>query len=59
MNIEQIRHYARYVVNGAALVLAVFALPEFGAVLPETALPVVASITAVLNTLLSWARRLT
>ena len=56
--LEPFRHYARYVVNSAALALVILSSPEFGAVIPVDWLPTVVSATAALNTLLSWLRRI-
>ena len=57
MTVEQLRHYARYAVNGITLALAILALPALGAVVPVSWLPAIAQVAAVLNTILSLARR--
>ena len=57
MNFESVRHYGRYVINGAALAAAVLVLPELGPFLPITALPKIAGTAAILNTLVSWLKR--
>jgi hypothetical protein len=54
---EQIRHYGRYVVNVAALIVAFAALPETADAVPASWLPYVAAVAAAANTALSWLRR--
>jgi hypothetical protein len=56
--VEQIRHVLRYVVNLAAFVVALLAMPEFGQVVPADWLPVIASVAATLNVVLTILRRL-
>lgn len=51
-----LRHYLRYVVNGLSVVVALSTLPEFGSVVPVEALPGVAILVTMLNTVLTWAR---
>ena len=55
---ESIRHYTRYVVNGLALAVAVMTLPELGAIIPSAWLPGIVSTAAIINTILSWVRRI-
>lgn len=52
------RKVARYVVNILALAAAVFIMPEFGALVPADWLPEIASITAVINVILSLIRQI-
>ena len=54
---EAIRHNARTVVNVLTLAAAVLVLPELGKLIPLEALPIVASIAAILNTILSFLRK--
>ena len=52
-----LRKLARWVINIAALVVAVTTLPEFGSLVPTAWLPEIASATAILNLILTWIRQ--
>ena len=52
------RKITRWVVNTAALLAAVAALPELGEIVPASALPVLGSIVAAVNMILSVIRNL-
>lgn len=54
---EALRHHGRTIINILALVAAVLAAPQFGAVVPPDWLPYVGGIVAILNTVLSWLRK--
>ena len=51
-----LRKVVRWVVNIGSLSVAVAALPQFGALVPETWLPAIGSGVAVANMILSWLR---
>jgi hypothetical protein len=53
-----VRRVFRWVVNIVSLVLAILALPEFVALLPEETLIVIATVVPVVNGILSWLRPL-
>jgi hypothetical protein len=50
------RKFARLAVNILALVAAVLALPQLGAIMPADALPLLASVAAMVNMALSAVR---
>lgn len=58
ISMETFRHYSRYVVNLLAFIVAVLALPEFGALIPAAWLPQIVVVAAAINTILSWLRGL-
>ena len=51
-----LRKIARVIVNVVALILAVLALPQAGAVVPLDTLPWLGGVTAILNQVLSVLR---
>lgn len=53
---EKLRHHLRTVVNVAALVAAILAVPEVVGVIPQAWMPVIGGIVAGANTVLSWLR---
>jgi hypothetical protein len=53
-----IRKVIRWVVNIGSLIVAALTLPQLGATVPETWLPVIGSIVAIVNLVLSTIRSL-
>lgn len=58
MNNIDLRKLFRYVINFGALFVAILTLPAFGAVVPEAWIPSIASVVAIVNTILSFIRQI-